>query len=241
MTNLLGDIESPHHYFKPAWRPDNRLMGMEVITSLAPCDSPERLSQTGLVAHLDSRQQIALFNEKIELLEQAKVLIESLQITIWLTINDIILTEMMQRTEWVTRLQHLSFLTLMIDEDFPGLAYGRKNLRLIWLKDKFPLALANFGAGNSSNRPVFDGLFRHIFLDQGFIHNHSQRLSFTPFANAIIRQITPCCDALMISGIDDMALYQEVQGLDFTAMRGNLWPAIGSDELSILHKVANTL
>lgn len=234
MNNLSGDTGPAHHYFKPTYRQDNRLIGMEIITCLIAHDSSEYLYPAWQATHLDVHQQMALFNEKIILLENVKTLLESWQITIWININDIIVTEMMHNTDWVTRLQNLSFLTLMLDEDFPGIVYGRNNLRLIWLAEKFPLALANLGAGKSSNRAIFDRLFRHIFLSQEFVHHQVHRPSFVPFANAIIRQIAPFCEALMVSGVDDMAMYQEVKNLEFAAMRGNLWPDIAAENISAL-------
>lgn len=234
MNNFSGDMGSAHHYFKPAYRSDNRLIGLEIMTCLVARNSSEYLYPAWQVAHLDANQQMALFNEKILLLENVKALLESLQVTIWININDIILTEMMQNTDWITRLQNLSFLTLMIDEDFPGMAYGRNNLRLIWLAEKFPLALANLGSGKSSNRAIFDRLFQHIFLGQEFIHHQVNRPSFVPFANAIIRQIAPFCEALMVSGIDDMTLYHQVKSLNFEAMRGNLWSDIAAENISTL-------
>jgi len=234
MTNLPGDIDSAHHYFKPAYRHDNRLMGMEIMTCLVARHSADGLYSVDRVANLDVNQQISLFNEKILLLERVSALLESWKITIWLNINDIILAEMMQNTDWVTRLQKLSFLMLMIDEDFPGIIYGRNNLRLIWVAEKFPLALANLGTGKSSSRAIFDRLFQHIFLSQEFVHHQVHRPSFVPFANAIIRQIAPFCEALMVAGVDDMMLYHEVKDLEFTAMRGNLWPDIAAENVSIL-------
>ena len=234
MNNLSGDMGSAHHYFKPAYRSDNRLIGMEIMTCFVAHDSSEYLYPAWQAAHLNASQQIALFNEKILLLEDFKALLESRQITIWININDIILTEMMQNIDWITRLQNLSFLTLMIDEDFPGMVYGRNNLRLIWLVEKFPLALANLGAGKSSNRAIFDRLFKHIFLSKEFIHHQVNRPSFVPFANAIIRQIAPFCEALMVSGIDDMTLYHQVKSLNFEAMRGNLWSDITAENISAL-------
>ncbi len=234
MNNLSDDTGSAHHYFKPAYRSDNRLVGMEIMTNLVGHNSSENLYPVRQTAHLDVNQQMALFNEKILLLENIKTLLESRKITVWISINDIILMEMMQNTGWVTRLQNLSFLMLMIDEDFPGMAYGRNNLRLIWLAEKFPLALANLGTGKSSNRAIFDRLFRHIFLSREFVHHQIHRPSFVSFANAIIRQIAPFCEALMISGTDDIALYNEVKNLDFSAMRGNFWPDIAAENISAL-------
>lgn len=140
--------------------------------------SPENHSYRRDMTYLNEQQQLALFNEKTALVENAKTLLLGQAITVWVNINDVILTEIMQNSDWVTCLQRLSFLTLMIEEEFPDMGFGRNNLRLIWLAEKYPLALANLGSGNGSNRTLFDGLFQLVFLGQHFIHNHSQHLSF---------------------------------------------------------------
>ena len=240
MINLFAEKGPPQHYFKPAWRTHNQLMGVEVITCFAEKHSLDSLSPETTVTSLEDKQQIAIFNEKIALIEKLKHLLAPCEITVWVSINDIILTEIMQNPDWIVRIQQLPFLTLMIEESFPGISYGRNNLRLIWLTEKFPLALANLGSGSGSTRAVFDGLFRHVFLDKCFIHNQSQRISFTPFANAIIRQIAPFCEALMVSGIDNMALYNEVKKLEFAAMCGNLWPVIAPDNLASVLSVSKS-
>ncbi|STQ12480.1 putative diguanylate phosphodiesterase [Enterobacter cloacae] len=44
----------------------------------------------------------------------------------------------------------------------------------------FPLVLANFGAGEASLKAVYDGLFKRVILDKGFIQQHAAALSFEP-------------------------------------------------------------
>ncbi|MBS0847503.1 hypothetical protein [Citrobacter sp. JGM124] len=229
MINLFTDIGSPQYVFVPVRNAHNHLLGVE----LARHEAKENAVNSGSTG-CDDAQQLITFHEKITLIEKYKQLLSSCEIIVWVNVNDIILTEIMQDHNWVTRLQELPFLTLMVDESFSGISYGRNNLRLIWLVEKFPLALANFGGGNSSNRAVFDGLFRHVFLDRDFVRNQSQRFSFIPFANAIIRQVAPCCQGLMVSGIDNSALYNEVKKLEFTGMSGSLWPAVTADNLPTL-------
>lgn len=226
MISLVTEIGPPQYSFIPVWRPGNQLAGVELI-----CCQSKRNTAEDVSSVLNEKQQLTIFNEKIAIMENLSHLFSGSKIAVWVNINDTIATEIMQDPHWIIRLQKLPALTLMMDESFSGMSYGRNNLRLIWLAEKFPLALANFGAGQCSNRAVFDGLFRHVFLDRDFIHNQSQRLSFMPFVSAIIRQVAPFCQGLMVSGIDDMALYNKVKQLDITGMCGHLWPAVTPDNL----------
>lgn len=219
MTDILDNMTPAGPLFMPAWRPDNQLMGLEL------------LSWPSVNGECQNASACDLFAARIALLEDNRAALIRLQVPLWLKIDDRIVVQMMQHPTWVARLQALPFLTLMLEENFPGLSYGNSNLRLLWLKQRFPLALANLGAGHSTHRPIFDRIFRDVFLDADFVDDRARRATFSAFALAIIRHLGPCCDALMVSGIDDMARYETVRDLPFTAMRGLLWPGFTPEQL----------
>lgn len=222
MTDILDNMTPAGDRFMPAYRSDNQLMGLELLS----CASVNGGYQSAPVCDL--------FADRIALLEDNRAILTRLQVPIWLKIDERIVVRMMEDPAWVTRLQALPFLTLMLEEAFPGLSYGNSNLRLLWLKQRFPLALANLGAGHSTHRPIFDRIFRDVFLNADFVDDRASRATFTAFARAIIRHLGPCCDALMVAGIDDMARYETVRDLPFTAMRGLLWPGFTPEQLPSL-------
>lgn len=91
----------------------------------------------------------------------------------------------------------------------------------------FPLVLANFGAGAASLKAVYDGLFKRVILDKGFIQQRASELSFEPFMRAILWQITPHCQSVIVSGIDDHGLLQRVLSLILAPCRNTLACRLG--------------
>ncbi len=101
-----------------------------------------------------------------------------------------------------------------------GLNNGKDDPCLARMAIHFPLVLANFGAGAASLKPVYDGLFKRVVLDKNFIQQRVSALSFEPFMRAILWQIAPHCQSVMVSGIDDHGILQRVLPFNFGAMQG---------------------
>ncbi len=99
---------------------------------------------------------------------------------------------------------------------------------------RYPLALANFGAGAASLKPVYDGLFKRVIIDRSFIQQRVTELSFEPFMRAILWQITPHCKSVIVAGIDDHGTLQRVMPFEFGAMLGALWPAVTAEQVTQL-------
>ncbi|WP_435948019.1 hypothetical protein [Dryocola sp. BD586] len=156
------------------------------------------------------------------------------QILAWININEHIADAILSQPDLITRIGRLPFIELMVNESFADLNLGGDNPRLRELGKLFPLALGNFGAGIATTRSIFDGLFASVMLDKGFIHKQIHESSFIPFMQAITDQISPFCRALLIAGIDDEEARAKARVLRFTAMQGNLWPAVPAESLTDL-------
>ena len=134
----------------------------------------------------------------------------------------------------VSLLERYPFLEFTVNENYPGLNNGKDDLNLARMAIHFPLVLTNFGAGAASLKAVYDGLFKRVILDKGFIQQRAAALSFEPFMRAILWQITPHCQSVMVSGIDDHSLLQRVLTFNFGAMQGSLWPAVPAEQVTTL-------
>lgn len=99
---------------------------------------------------------------------------------------------------------------------------------------RYPLVLANFGAGAASLKPLYDGLFKRVIIDRNFIQQRVTELSFEPFMRAILWQITPHCQSVIVAGIDDHGTLQRVMPFEFGAMQGALWPAVTAEQVTQL-------
>ena len=77
-----------------------------------------------------------------------------------------------------TLFQYLSvirFLSLLLMRII-RLNNGKDDPELARMAIHFPLVLANFGAGEASLKAVYDGLFKRVILDKGFIQQHAAAL-----------------------------------------------------------------
>ncbi|MGV0186844.1 hypothetical protein ACVEII_005055 [Escherichia coli] len=94
--------------------------------------------------------------------------------------------------------------------------------------------IGNLGAGNSTMKAVFDGLFTRVMLDKSFIQQQITHRSFEPFIRAIQAQISPCCNCIIAGGIDTPEIMAQITPFDFHALQGCLWPAVPVNQITTL-------
>ncbi|MBW9401099.1 hypothetical protein FHC51_14965 [Leclercia sp. EC_58] len=71
-------------------------------------------------------------------------------------------------------------------------------------------------------------------LDKNFIQNHLTENTFDPFLRAIFAQVSPYCQSLMVAGVNDEIVLQRLSAYGFSAMQGNLWPAVPLERITSL-------
>ncbi|UGB02040.1 EAL domain-containing protein [Leclercia sp. G3L] len=99
---------------------------------------------------------------------------------------------------------------------------------------RFPLVLGNFGAGDASTKAIFDGMFKRVALDKNFIQQHLTDNTFELLLKAIMTQVSPYCQSLMVAGVDDDLTLQRLSAFGFSAMQGGLWPAVPLERITTL-------
>ncbi|MGB7799962.1 EAL domain-containing protein [Buttiauxella sp.] len=219
-------------YFQPVYLPDGEVLGVELIVNFVGVDAPVRIPTELVAPVIKSEQQLILFSEQIELLENYQTFFMAQSLVVWVNISAVIADAILINTELASRLAQLPFIEFTINENFPELNRGNENARLMAMSKHYPLALANFGAGIATSKPIFDGLFKRVFFDKTFIHKQIKQRSFEPFMLAMLAQLSPFCQTLTISGIDDEAARQKVLSFAAFAMQGNLWPVIAPAKLA---------
>ena len=213
-------------YFQPVYLPDGEVLGVELIVNFVGVDAPVRIPTELVTQVIKPEQQLILFSEQIELLENHQTFFKTQPMVVWVNISAVIIDAILNDTELSTRLAQLPFIEFTINENFPELNCGNENARLMAMAQHYPLALANFGAGIATSKPIFDGVFKRVFFDKSFIHKQIKQHSFESFMFAMLAQFSPFCQTLTINGIDDEAARQKVLSISGFAMQGNLWPGI---------------
>ena len=231
MNISLDNMYHSELYFQPARNVQQKLIGLSIIANFVSDDGKVRIPTELALPRLSPEEQCQLFIEKLALLETCQHFFIQHKLIAWIYITPAVVPLLLMNSERVSAVKRFSFLELMINENFPELADGNENNTLN------PLVLANFGAGESANKAIFDGLFKRIILDRNFVYRRATQLSFEPFMRAILTQVSPYCESLMIAGIDSEAMLNRVTPFGFGAMQGGLWPAVTANQLiQLLHR-----
>jgi EAL domain-containing protein (putative c-di-GMP-specific phosphodiesterase class I) len=232
MIVSLDSVYCSHLYCRPAVRPDDSVMGVEIVANFVGASAPVRIPTELLIPHLAPEQHLELFREKLTLIEEHQHFFISRQLVVWVHINETIIDTLINNQDLYIRLKALPFIELTISESFPDLNSGKANLRLAWMVERFALVLADFGAGNATTKSLFDGMFRRVMMDRFFIQKQLSGRTFSPFMLAIIGQVSPFCESLLVAGIDSANARRKVQALGFAAMQGKLWPLVQTEDLA---------
>ena len=236
MNISLDNVYHSELYFQPARNVQRKLVGLSIIANFVSEDSQIRIPTELVLPRLSPEEQCQLFIEKLALLETCQHFFIQHKLTAWIYITPEVVPLLIMDNESISAVKRFSFLELMINESFPELVNGKANKTLNALAERFPLVLANFGAGESTNKAIFDGLFKRIILDRNFVHRRATRLSFEPFMRAILTQVSPYCESLMIAGIDSEAMLTRVTPFGFSGMQGGLWPVVSASQVTqLLH------
>lgn len=220
--------------FLPARNSTGELTGLEVIANFSAVRADVRIPVELVLPHLSAEQELSLFLEKLALLETCQIFFIQQQLLAWISVTPAIVEMLLVNTQLASRIEKFPFLELTLNENYPGLNALTESHPLVLLAKRYPLVLANFGAGDTTTHAVFAGLFKRVALDKNFVHRQLSGITFEPFIRALFAQISPFCTSVMIGGIDNEIIYQRAISFPFSAMQGALWPAIDKDSVTSL-------
>ncbi|MTH46896.1 EAL domain-containing protein [Intestinirhabdus alba] len=234
MNILLNDIYHSDLCFLPLRSAQRKLIGLEIIANFVSADGTVRIPTELVLPRLSPAEQYQLFEEKLAQLEKCQHFFIQHKLIAWIYLSPQVAQILINDAASVCRIRRFPFLELLINEDYPDLNKGKEEPALALLAAQFPLILANFGAGDSSTKAIFDGLFKRVVLDKNFVQRRAASPSFEPFMRAILTQVSPCCESVMIAGIDSEAMLARVSGCGFAAMQGCLWPPVPPGQVTAL-------
>ncbi len=233
MIVSFDDTYRSEFLLQPARNGYGTLVGIEIVVNFVGAGSV-RASAERIVPRLSTDETLTLFTEQLELLESCKLFFIQHQLLAWIHISPVIVDALISNAELAETVAKYPFLEFTVNENYPNLTKGNENNSLVLFSERYPLILGNFGAGAASTRAIFDGLFKRVVLDKNFIHQRLASRSFEPFMRAIVSQISPYCRSVMIDGIDDEKTLKRVKPYQFSAMQGNLWPAVPAAQITSL-------
>ena len=222
--------------FLPARSEKGDLEFVDIVTTFVSPDGDVHMPTELVMPRMSDDEQCRLFAEKLELIETCQHFFIQRKIPAWINLTPAVANILLSDAEYASRVERFSFIELTINESYPELNSGKENPTLAALAARFPLILTNYGAGGISTRAIFDGLFKRVVLDKNFVQQRITHISFEPFMRAILAQLSPCCESIIISGIDTQEMLTRVLPLGFSAMQGGLWPAVSPAKIISLVK-----
>lgn len=222
--------------FLPARSEKGDLEFVDIVTNFVSPDGDVHMPTELVMPRMSDDEQCRLFAEKLELIETCQHFFIQRKIPAWINLTPAVANILLSDAEYASRVERFSFIELTINESYPELNSGKENPTLAALAARFPLILTNYGAGGISTWAIFDGLFKRVVLDKNFVQQRITHISFEPFMRAILAQLSPCCESIIISGIDTQEMLTRVLPLGFSAMQGGLWPAVSPAKIISLVK-----
>lgn len=234
MKVLLENVYHSDCYFLPIRDSQQNLVGIELITHFSSEDGTVRIPTTRVMAQLSEEQHWQLFVEQLELLKSCQHFFIRHKLFAWVNLTPQVARLLLIDNNYAAQLLKIPFVELRINENYPQLNEGKDNYNLLHLSQIFPLVLGNLGAGNSTMKAIFDGLFTRVMLDKGFVQQQIANTSFAPFIRTIHAQISPCCNYIIAAGIDTSGMLAKITPYGFHALQGSLWPAVPVSKVTTL-------
>lgn len=205
-----------------------------MVSHFSGVNNHVRIPTSLVLPRLTPQEEIILFQEKLALLMTYQFFFLQHGLKAWVTIPPGVVDALLTQDDLAADALRFPFLELAISESFPGLDQVDEQHPLAQLCQRFPLVLSDFGSGDASTKAVFAGLFTRVVLDRNFVQRQVKSVSFEPFMRAIVSQIQPYCQAIMISGVDEESTRQRIASYGFSGMLGSLWPVVSESSLITL-------
>ncbi|MFO3903935.1 EAL domain-containing protein [Enterobacter hormaechei] len=218
----------------PARHDSGALTGLEIVVNFVGVDNQVRIPTELVRPYLSPEQELMLFQEQLAMLDSCKLFFIQQQLTAWINISPTIVEYLLMDQNGVSICEQHPWLEFTINENYPDLNKGNMNTALMDFALRFPLVLGNFGAGDASTKAIFDGMFKRVALDKNFIQQHLTDNTFELLLGAIMTQVSPYCQSLMVAGVDDDVALQRLSAFGFSAMQGSLWPAVPLERITSL-------
>lgn len=223
-----------HITFNPVYSFGGKLMSVGLTTHFLHGSVNVAAPLDLLLPQLDQTQRIIVLQAQINIVEKHNGFFRSNCVKVSLKMDEMLAMAVMTNEFIARKLDALEFLELEINEVFPGIKHGANDPALLALSERFDLSLENYGSGKVSSKAVYDNMFASVKLDKGFVQHNIKRLSFKPFITALLENIKPHCQSIIVQGVDDVSVLKRVRYFDFDGVQSLLFSSVNEDALHSL-------
>ncbi|MEB6338102.1 EAL domain-containing protein [Serratia rhizosphaerae] len=225
------------HVFQPVYTLGGRLLAVEIQSRFNSRDGALAMPAEIGVNLLPSAQRTALFYEQLAVIEACADWFIMHQVLLSINIDDTLAGLLLQDNELRQRLRRQPFIVIEISESFPQLSAGKNNETIRRLSEFFTLWLDDFGSGQATLAPLYDGLFSYVKVDKRFYWQLFSHPGSDTVMDSLLRNINLLCKGIIVGGIENKAYFNHLDRAGVLGLQGFLWPAVGAEQLDTLREI----
>ncbi|KAA9001226.1 EAL domain-containing protein [Affinibrenneria salicis] len=222
------------YVFWPIYRPDMRLLALEMMPRFNSGDGALSIHKEILVPQLSVEQKQTMLLEQLSFIKSNADWFIRNQIILVIKVDQDRVRRIIRDEALRTDINNAPFIQFEINENFPNLSLGKENKNLATLSRYFTLWLDNLGSGKSNLKALYDNLFGYVKIDQNLVREIFSIPSRAAMSDALLRQIKSDNCSVIAKGIDSDEYLARSQQLGVDALQGSLWPPVGLEALDSL-------
>lgn len=225
------------HVFQPVYTLGGRLLAVDIQSRFNSQDGALAMPTEIGVNLLPAAQKAALFYEQLALIEAWADWFIMHQVLLTINVDEALATLLLQDNELRQRLRRQPFIVIEISESFPRLSDGKNNETIRRLSENFTLWLDDFGSGQATLTPLYDGLFSYVKIDKRFYWRLFSYPGSDTVLDSLLRNINLLCKGIIVSGIENKAYFNRLDRAGVLGLQGFLWPAVEAERLDTLRTI----
>ena len=164
MIITLDNAYQSELLLQPARNSAGELKGLDIVVNFTGVGSEVRIPTELVIPRLSEAEELALFNEKLQLLDTCKLFFIQHQLIAWINITPVIVEFLLSNGNAVSILERYPFLEFTVNENYPGLNNGKDDLqlaRMAMAQHRSKRSMMDYSNGSFSIKDSFSSVLRN--------------------------------------------------------------------------------
>ncbi|MEG0100735.1 EAL domain-containing protein [Citrobacter sp.] len=221
-----------HYHFiaDPMRDTTDKLLGVELIARFTS-ESLRPLHSDAIITAWSSEQKRHFMLEQIQLVARKRDWFEKNNLFCTLNLIDEMALFAIGDPAITTALHAMPFIALQLSERVLSNTACLNNLLINSLSDgPNALWLGNLGSGSAGAGPLVSGNFDVVKMDRSFFLSQLEK----PMFPVLIKNIREYCDCVVVDGVEDARIINDLSKTGIWAVQGNIFPPVVFSEIEAL-------
>ncbi|ATF49294.1 diguanylate phosphodiesterase [Citrobacter werkmanii] len=219
-----------HFIAEPMRDTTEKLLGVEMIARFTS-ETVHPLHSDFIIAAWNSAQKRHFMLEQIALITRKRAWFESNNLFCTLNLIDEMALLAIGDPAITSALHAVPCIALQLSERFLSNTACLNNLLINSLRDgPNALWLSNLGSGSVGASPLVSGHFDVVKIDRAFFFSQVEK----PMFPVLIKNIREYCDRVVVEGLENARLIDELSHAGIWAVQGDIFPPVAFSDIEAL-------